>query len=131
MIGLDTNILVRFVAQDDAVNSPLANAIMASLSVDEPGWIAVTAIAEFAWVMTRRFRIARKDVYSLLNRFLTMPEVEVEQHELVRKAANLFLIGSADFTDYLVACSGQAAGCSHTLTFDRKAAKSAGMTLAQ
>ena len=131
MIGLDTNILVRFVAQDDAVNSPLANAIMASLSVDEPGWIAVTAIAEFAWVMTRRFRITRKDVYNLLDRFLTMPEVVVEQHALVRQAANLFLIGSAEFTDYLVACSGQAAGCTHILTFDRKAAKSAGMTLAR
>jgi len=130
MIGLDTNILVRFVAQDDAVNSPLANAIMNSLSVEEPGWIAVTAIAEFAWVMTRKFRIARKDVYSLLNQLLTRPDVVVEQADLVHKAANLFLNGNAEFTDYLVACSGQAAGCTHTLTFDRKAAKSAGMMLA-
>ena len=130
MIGLDTNILVRFVAQDDAVNSPRANAIMKSLSVEEPGWIAVTAIAEFAWVMTRTFRIARKDVYSLLDRLLTRPDVVVEQSDLVHKAANLFLRGNAEFTDYLVACTGQAAGCTHTVTFDRKAAKSAGMTLA-
>ena len=130
MIGLDTNILVRFVAQDDPVNSPRANAIMKSLSVEEPGWIAVTVIAEFVWVMTRTFRISRADVYSMLDMFLTWPDIVIEQVDLVRKAANLFLNGKAEFTDYLVSCAGQAAGCSHTLTFDKKAAKSAGMTLA-
>jgi len=130
MIGLDTNILVRFVAQDDPVNSPRANAIMKSLSAEEPGWIAVTVIAEFVWVMTRTFRISRTDVYSMLDMFLTWPDIVIEQVDLVRKAANLFLNGKAEFTDYLVSCAGQAAGCSHTLTFDKKAAKSAGMTLA-
>jgi predicted nucleic-acid-binding protein len=131
MIGLDTNILVRFVAQDDPVNSPRANTIMKSLSVEEPGWIAVTAIAEFTGVMTRTFQISRADIYSMLDMFLTWPEIVIEQADLVRKAANLFVLGTAEFTDYLVACSGHAAGCTHTLTFDRKSAKSAGMTLAQ
>jgi predicted nucleic-acid-binding protein len=129
MIGLDTNILIRFVAQDDAINSPRANIIMKSLSREEPGWIAITAIAEFAWVMTRTFRINRADIYSMLDMFLIWPDIVVEQADLVRKAANLFLSGNAEFSDYLVACSGHAAGCSRTLTFDRKAAKSAGMTL--
>ena len=130
MIGLDTNILVRFVAQDDPVNSPLANAIMDSLSSEEPGWIAVTALAEFAWVMARTFRISRANIYSMLDMFLTWPEIFVEQADLVRRAADLFVAGEAEFTDYLVTCSGHAAGCTQTLTFDRKAAKSAGMTLA-
>jgi predicted nucleic-acid-binding protein len=130
MIGLDTNILVRFIAQDDPINSPKANSIMRSLSVEEPGWIAVSAMAEFAWVMNRKFRVSRPDVYAMLNMFLTWPEIVVEQADLVRYAANLFHNGGAEFTDYLVACSGRNAGCSHTLTFDRKAARSAGMTLA-
>jgi len=130
MTGLDTNILVRFVAQDDVVNSPRANAIMLSLSPEEPGWIAITAIAEFAWVMTRVFRIRRADVYSMIDMFLSQPHIVIEQADLVRKAADFFLTGSAGFTDYLVACSCRAAGCAQILTFDRKAAKSAGMTLA-
>jgi predicted nucleic-acid-binding protein len=129
MIGLDTNILVRFIAQDDPTNSPKANSIMRSLSAEEPGWIAVSAMAEFAWVMKRRFHISRIDVYAMLNMFLTWPEIVVEQADLVRDAANLFQNGKAEFTDYLVACSGRKAGCSRTLTFDRKAAKTAGMTL--
>jgi len=130
MIGLDTNILVRFVAQDDPVNSPRSKAIMKSLSASEPGWIAVTAIAEFAWVMARTFRVSRPDICIMLNMFLNWPEIVVEQADLVRKAVNLYRTGKAEFTDYLVASAGQLAGCSHTLTFDRKAAKSAGMTLA-
>jgi predicted nucleic-acid-binding protein len=130
MIGLDTNILVRFIAQDDPINSPLADAIMNALSDEEPGWIAMTALAEFIWVLSRTFRIDRAGIYSILNQILRRSDIIVEQADLVHKAATLFLRGNADFTDYLVSCSAQAAGCERTLTFDRKAAKSAGMTLA-
>ena|SRR5579862_2484691 len=130
MIGLDTNVLVRFAAQDDPVNSPRANAIMNSLSPEQPGWIAITVVAEFAWVMTRVFRISRTDLCSVLDMLLKWPDLVIEQEDLVHKATSLFLTGNADFTDYLVACSAQAAGCKQILTFDRKAAKSAGMMLA-
>jgi predicted nucleic-acid-binding protein len=130
MTGLDTNILVRFIAQDDPVNSPKANSIMKALSVEDPGWISVVALAEFAWVMHRKFRISRPDLYTMLTMFLTWPEVVVEQADLVRQAVAMFQNGNADFADYLVACACRSAGCSRTLTFDRKAAKSDAMTLA-
>jgi predicted nucleic-acid-binding protein len=130
MIGLDTNILIRFVAQDDPVNSPIANAIIESLTAEEPGWIAVTAIAEFSWVLSRTYRMNRADLHSILHQLLARPEIIIEHADLIRKASSLYLRGNADFTDYLIACAGQAAGCKQTLTFDRKAARSAGMTLA-
>ena len=130
MTGLDTNILVRFIAQDDPAMSGRAEAIMQSLSVEEPGWIALTALAEFSWVMTRRFRVSRAGVHAMLSHLLAKPEIVIEQADLVRTAADLFLHGNADFSDYLIACSAREAGCKRTLTFDRKAAKSAGMILA-
>ena len=131
MTGLDTNVLIRYVTQDDALLTPRANAIMQALTVEEPGWIALTALAEFAWVMSRRFKINRAGIHVLLQELLSQPKLLIEQQELVRKAAGMYSQGNADFSDYLVACSGQAAGCKQTLTFDRKAAKSAGMTLAR
>lgn len=131
MIGLDTNILVRFIAQDDALQSPKADAIMASLTVEEPGWIALAAIAEFAWVMKRKFRISREQIYLTIWNLLSRKELVFEQREQVSQAMNLYRTGSADFSDYLVAVSAQAAGCVHSLTFDRKAAKMAGMILAR
>jgi len=131
MIGLDTNILIRYVAQDDVKNGPLAEAVMNSLTVDEPGWIPLVAVAEFAWVMDRHYRVDRSAVFSILNQFFARPEIVLECADVVQKAAYQFLHGKAEFSDYLVACSAQAAGCRSTLTFDGKASKSAGMTLVQ
>jgi predicted nucleic-acid-binding protein len=129
VIGLDTNILVRYIAQDDALLTPRANAIMSSLSPEEPGWIALTAMVELVWVLSRKFKLDRSDIYKILQELLSQPKLKIEQEELVRKAAGLYPRGNADFSDFLVACSGQAAGCTHTLTFDRRAAKSAGFQL--
>ena len=130
MTGLDTNILIRYVTQDDAQLSPRANAIMNALTAESPGWISVTVLAEFAWVLSRRFKIDRTGIHAVLAQLFVQPNLVIEQHELVRKAATQYLRGTADFSDYLVARSGEVAGCTATLTFDRKAAKSAGMTLA-
>jgi predicted nucleic-acid-binding protein len=129
--GLDTNILVRFIAQDDPAKNAIANSIISRLSAEEPGWISTTAIAKLAWVLDRRYGMTTPVIYTVLSQLLTMPEIVIERADLVREAADLFSKGGADFTDYLIACAGQAAGCEHTLTFDKKAAKSAGMILAR
>ena len=131
MIGLDTNILIRYAAQDDDKNGPLANAVMDSLTAEQPGWIPLVAVAEFVWVMDRRYCVQRSDVFTILNQFFDRAEIVFESADVVHKAAVQFLNGKAEFSDYLVACSSQAAGCKTTLTFDRKASKSAGMTLVQ
>lgn len=130
MIGLDANVLIRFVTQDDPVQSRRADEIMNSLSAQEPGWISLTALAELVWVMSRRFRASRARIDSLVEGLLARKEIVVEGAELVHRAIHQYRIGNAEFSDYLIACAGQAAGCTHTLTFDRKAVKSAGMTLA-
>jgi predicted nucleic-acid-binding protein len=87
-------------------------------------------MAEFTWVMNRIFPVNRQDLCSLVNMFLSRPEILVEQADLVRNAVNSFLVGKAEFTDYSVAYSGRNTGCAYILTFDRKAAKIAGTTLA-
>jgi predicted nucleic-acid-binding protein len=130
MIGLDTNILIRYIAQDDAINSPRADAIMNSLTVDEPGWIALTALAELIWVLVRRFRMDRSGIYTILTKLLTNPVLIIEQSDIVQQAARRYLNGNAEFTDCLVACACESAGCAKILTFDKRAAKTAGMTLA-
>jgi predicted nucleic-acid-binding protein len=91
--------------------------------------VSLVALAEFIWVMTRTFRVDRAGIHTILNELLARQEIVLEQADIVYQAASLFWRGSADFTDYLVACAARAAGCNQTLTFDRKAAKSAGMTL--
>lgn len=129
MTGLDTNILLRFLAQDDPMQSPRANAVMASLTISEPGWIGLTSIVEIVWVMTSQKRLDRRGIASLLSRLLTREEIVIEQASLVESAMQLYRKGNADFADCLIATSAKAAGCSRTLTFDRKAARDTGMEL--
>lgn len=130
MTGLDTNILVRFFAQDDPLQSPKARAILSSLTVAEPGWVGVATILELVWVLTSSIRLDRDAVARILAALLTRETIVVERTETVEKALMLFRKGRADFADCLIAASAKAAGCSRTVTFDRRAARDAGMELA-
>ena len=130
MIGLDTNILVRFFAKDDIEQSRRAEKIMASLTSEEPGWISLIALLELVWVATSRFHYDREELAEMLDQLLTRDEVIVQAHDCVYEALIGFRSGKADFADYVISASAREAGCIQTLTFDRAAAKAAGMTLA-
>lgn len=127
MTGLDTNVLVRFFAQDDAIQSPKADAIFASLTSAEPGWIGVASVLELVWVMTSQKRLDRGGIATVLSQLLTRDEIVIEQANVVQNALQLYQKGKADFADCLIAASARAAGCSRTMTFDRIAARDAGM----
>ncbi len=130
MIGLDTNILVRYLAKDDATQSPKALAIIQSLSSDEPGFIPLVALVELVWVMQRCYSATRAEVVEILGMLFRTKEFTVENAETAIKALHRFAGSKADFSDSLLERSADAAGCKYTLTFDQMAAVSAGMQLA-
>ncbi len=129
MIGLDTNVLLRFFAQDDPHQSPLADAIMASLTADDPGWVGLATVLEFVWAMSKQMRLAKPVVCNALERLLLLESVVLEQDAIVATATRQFRSTRADFADCLIAASARAAGCSRTVTFDQIAARDAGMDL--
>jgi predicted nucleic-acid-binding protein len=127
--GLDTNILARFLLQDDPMQSPKADEIMRSLTAAEPGWVGVAAILELVWVLSSKNRHDRKAIARTLDQLLVQEEIVIEQAESVQGALLLFRRGNADFADCLIASSARVAGCNRTVTFDRVAARDAGMQL--
>jgi len=129
VIGLDTNILVRFLAQDNPVQSPIASRFMKSLTADEPGWVSLSTFLELAWVLGSKGRVDRRTMLNALEKLLSLDEVIVDQAEILENALQVYRQGNADFTDCLIAASGRSAGCSRTVTFDRIAARGAGMEL--
>lgn len=131
MTGLDTNILARFFLQDDPLQSPKADQIMESLSPSNKGWVAVATILELVWVLSRKNRMDRAGIATILNQLLTREEIEVEQSTVLLTALQRYRRGKADFADCLIAASAQAAGCGRTVTFDRVAARDAGMQLVE
>jgi predicted nucleic-acid-binding protein len=129
MTGLDTNILVRFFAKDDPIQLQKARAVLSTLTVSEPGWVGVATIVELVWVMTRSIGVGRDVVVQILADLLTVESIVVEQSDNVEKALQRYRNSRADFADCLIAASAKAAGCSRTVTFDRIAARDAGMEL--
>jgi predicted nucleic-acid-binding protein len=129
MIGLDTNVLVRYIMQDDSKQSPLATRIVESLSAELPGFVPLVAIVELGWVLSSAYELRRSQLVEAFEALLRTKELVVERGEIVWKALRLFQRTPGDFADCLIACSAEAAGCAKTMTFDRGAAKSGGMTL--
>lgn len=129
MKAVDTNVLVRFFTQDDSVQSPRAESLLASFSASDPVWIGLAVVLELVWVLGVTYGMKRLDIAQILHQLLTRQEIAVEQVEAVRRALNLYRKGRADFADCLISSCACAVGCEEVLTFDRVAARDAGMQL--
>ncbi|HEX6020163.1 MAG TPA: type II toxin-antitoxin system VapC family toxin [Burkholderiaceae bacterium] len=129
MIGLDTNVLVRYVAQDDARQTAQANALMESLTTERPGFIATVVLVEALWVMEDVYAASRERLAEIAEGLLQTDTLVVEGAERAWRALVGFRKGNADFADHLIARTCEAAGCSVTYTFDKTAARDGGMTL--
>jgi predicted nucleic-acid-binding protein len=127
MIGLDTNILARFFLRDDPEQTPKARAILGSLTAEEPGWIGLATMMELLWLMKSKKKLDRAGTVELLSQLLFKKDIVIEEAEVVQQALILYRSGKADFADCLIAASARAAGCARMLTFDRIAARDAGM----
>ena len=131
MTGLDTNILVRYIMQDDARQSPKANHLIESLDADNPGFISIVSVIELFWVLTSCYELSHAQVTQALEMMLRTKSFVIERPAQVARALNMFKGGKTDFADCLIHYSAVEAGCIETITFDVSAAKHAGMTLVQ
>lgn len=129
MIGLDTNVLVRYIMQDDAKQSAKATKLIESLDSDRPGYITLVSIIELYWVLTSCYDLTGEQVAQALEGILRTKQLLVERADQVMRALRVFGGGKADFADCLIERSASGAGCTQTMTFDTGASKHAGMTL--
>lgn len=129
MIGLDTNVLVRYIMQDDAKQSAKATKLVESLTVAEPGFIALVSVVELVWVLPACYDLSREQITQALEVLLRAKQLVVDQADQVVRALRVYSSGKADFADCLIERTASSAGCEKTMTFDVGAAKAAGMTL--
>ncbi|HEY7838186.1 MAG TPA: type II toxin-antitoxin system VapC family toxin [Terriglobales bacterium] len=127
MIGLDTNVLVRYITQDDPAQAAKAAALLESLTAAEPGFISLVVTAELAWVLERTYRLGRGPLAAVVERLLQTETLRVQNDTEVFAAMLEMRHGHADFADALIAALARSAGCRHTATFDRRALRLAGV----
>jgi predicted nucleic-acid-binding protein len=131
MIGLDTNIIVRYLAQDDPVQSAKATEVIERrLSLANPGFVSVVTMAETVWVLDRAYGLTDREIAAAIERILQVEVLVVENEQEVFAAMVALKQRRGAFADALIAELGARAGCTHTLTFDKKAVRLLGFKLA-
>jgi predicted nucleic-acid-binding protein len=129
VIGVDTNVLVRYIAQDDPAQSKKATTLIErECSEASPGFVGLVVLVEVVWVAETCYQASREDVARMVRQILGSRQLVVQDAETAWQALRLFEQGKADFADCLIERSASAAGCSRTVTFDKDAAKT-GMSL--
>jgi len=106
MIGLDTNVLVRYIAQDDAVQSQTATRFIERLSERDPGFVSVVAMTETAWVLERAYRLSAREVAKVIERMLQAAPLVVESEQEVFTAMVALKEGHGSFADALIGALG-------------------------
>lgn len=124
MIGLDTNVLVRYLAQDDAAQSARATQVIEQqLTEEQPGFISLITMVETVWVLDSVYALSSGQVASAVESILQADTLLVQNEQQVFEAAVSLKAGDASFADALIGALGRWSGCRTTLTFDRRAAR--------
>jgi predicted nucleic-acid-binding protein len=122
MIGIDTNVMIRYIARDDPGQTAVAtNFLEKHVSRNNPGFIGQVVLCEIVWVLKQAYGYEKKVILQVIWRILNTREFTVEHAESARQAFAGYEKGDADFSDYWIGAANQAQGCEYTVTFDRKA----------
>ena len=130
MNGIDTNILIRYLTQDDPVQSPKATKIIERrFTRDRPGFISLVTMAEVVWVLGSVYALEDGEIADTVERMLQADTLVVQNEQQVYTAMVALRQGWGAFADALIGALGAWAGCESTLTFDKKALRLAGFEL--
>lgn len=130
MIGIDTNVLLRLLVRDHEEQARAVERFISTrFSQEDPGYVSRVVIAETAWVLKDVYGYDRQQIAAAIRGVMNVSELQLESADEIDAAVADFEQSSAGFADCLLARTNVAAGCDHTVTFDRKAAKLAGYKL--
>ncbi|RWX79000.1 PIN domain-containing protein [Neorhizobium lilium] len=122
MIGIDTNVLLRFLVEDEPAQSAVAHQFMLERSAEDPAYISAVVLAETVWFLSRRLDYPKTRIFEVLGVLAQSAEIVVEHSAELKHLVAATRQPAADIADYLVAWSALKSGCSKTFTFDQKAA---------
>ena len=129
MIALDTNVLVRFLAQDDDAQFQVAAGLIEGCTSDAPGYVCREVIIELVWVLERAYKYSREDIAEALLSIVTASQLSVENAQDIASVVNLYRDEGYDFADLMIRQSAQRSENRILKTFDQKLAKLDGVEL--
>src|SRR5437868_14811538 len=130
MKGLDTNVLVRYLTQDDPFQSRAATELIERrLTQSEPGFVSLVTMVESVWVLKRVYGFSNDEIARAIEGMLRSDTLLIQNEQEGFMAMAVMKTARGSFADALVSALGTWAGCTATVTFDRRAARLAGFEL--
>ncbi|WP_112944917.1 MULTISPECIES: PIN domain-containing protein [unclassified Rhizobium] len=123
MIGIDTNILLRFLLDDEPTQGAIARQFMSERTTDDPAYVSAVVLAETSWLLNRRLGYSKSEIATVLAQLAQADEIVIEHSKELKLLTADTSRPIADIADYLVVWAAANVGCAKTFTFDRKAAR--------
>jgi len=127
MIGIDTNVLVRYLVRDDKAQFEKARRLInREVGTGETVLVSLVVLLETEWVLRSRYDVLKTEIVGAFSSLLDAAELSFEDEPSVEQALYTWKDGGAEFADCLINARNLALGCRATATFDGKALKVAG-----
>jgi predicted nucleic-acid-binding protein len=121
MIAVDTNVLVRYLVEDDAEQTRRAESLFRrALAAGEAIFVSEIVLCELVWVLKTAYRLRREEIVDMLATFVRAKQLELSDKDLIHRALGAFRTGRGDFADYVIRERARAAGCAIIATFDKQ-----------
>ena len=130
MIGIDTNVLVRHLVQDDPRQSRVATQVITKQCTREsPGFVNRIVLCELVWVLESAYGYSKETIVNVLDKLLRTSQLKIEDPQSAWTSFRMYQKGKADFSDCLLGTTNRLGGCESTVTFDQTASKLDGFQL--
>lgn len=129
MIALDTNVLVRFLVEDDAEQALAALGLLEGLTAEQPAFVCREVMVELVWVLERVYRLPRTRIASVLQALIATKGLEIEAANDVARACSRYRLGEAGFADLMIVFAAERSRASPLYTFDQQFARIDGTEL--
>ena len=124
MLGIDTNVLVRYLVRDDEAQFERANRLIKrEITAGEAVFVSLPVLLETEWVLRSRYNFMKVEIAEAISRLLDATEIQFEAEPVIEESLNSWKDSAADFADCLIGAHNRRLGCRATATFDAKAAR--------
>ena len=131
MLGIDTNVLVRFLVRDEDIQFEKARRLIKrEVAAGRRVFVSQLVLMETEWVLRSRYAVPKSQIIEIISGLLSAADVQFEDEPAIEEALFIWKDSTAEFADYLIGAKNRRIGCQATATFDVKAAKLPGFMAA-
>lgn len=122
MLGIDTNVLVRFLVRDDEAQFEKARKLIKrEIAAGRRVFVNQLVLMESEWVLRSRYVVPKNQIIEAISGLLDAADIQFEDEPSIEEALFMWKETAAEFADCLIGAKNRRLGCRATVSFDVKA----------